>query len=198
MNISFKISQTVRVHQYQVFLNDVLVFTHGKNLIGDHSADEQHMSAGNQFATACYKHFNMQNPRFFKMDLMSRWGCICADLLLQHEDLSATGAYKKAIILQNSSSSLLADRNFQQSLQKAASPALFVYTLPNIVMGEMAIRHNFKGENTFFVVSGFDKTQLLDYAGMLFATNAAEVVICGYLEVTDTTQDISMWTCFPA
>ena len=42
---------------------------------------------------------------------------------------------------------------FQETIQHAdsyyPSPALFVYTLPNIVTGEIAIRNKYYGETSF-------------------------------------------------
>jgi hypothetical protein len=96
-------------------------------------------------------------------------------------------------VLQNASSSLLTDRNFQHSIEKVASPALFVYTLPNIVMGEIAMRQQFKGENTFFVTDRFDPIQLQNYTEILFKNKIAEIVISGFLEVTEDSQDITFY-----
>lgn len=145
------------------------------------------------FVTSCFKYLNIVYPRFYKMDLMCKWGFVCAELLLRHEDLSTTDPYQKAIVLQNASSSLLTDRNFQHSIEKVASPALFVYTLPNIVMGEIAMRQQFKGENTFFVTDRFDPIQLQNYTEILFKNKIAEIVISGFLEVTEDSQDITFY-----
>jgi 3-oxoacyl-(acyl-carrier-protein) synthase len=127
------------------------------------------------------------------MDRMSKWGIICAEILLQQKSLDSIDAYQRAIVLQNSASSLNTDKNFQESIGIIPSPALFVYTLPNIVMGEIAIRHNFKGENTFIVSAAFNKTQLEVYSNMLLESNFAKIILCGYLEVDAQTQEIAMW-----
>ena len=43
------------------------------------------------------------------------------------------------------------------------SPSIFVYTLPNIVSGEIAIRHKYYGESTCYVLPDeqFDMIHLL-------------------------------------
>ena len=56
----------------------------------------------------------------------------------------------------------------KRPLQSGASPALFVYTLPNIVIGEICIRHHFKGENAFFVFKQFDGTFMAGICQQLF------------------------------
>ena len=141
--------------------------------------------------TEIYKRFECTYPKFYKMDLMCKWGFVCAEWLLQDKPYSAIDAYRKAIVMQNRSSSLLTDANFQRSMQQVPSPALFVYTLPNIVMGELAIRHRFKGENTFFVDKQFNPVQLYDYAGLLFQNDIADIVIAAYLEIDPPEHEIS-------
>ncbi len=145
------------------------------------------------FVLQCYKHLNIHYPKFYKMDRMSKWGIICAEILLKDKSLEGIDAYQRAIVLQNSASSLATDKKFQESIGIIPSPALFVYTLPNIVMGEIAIRHNFKGENTFFVTSTFDQNQLRAYSKLLFESNVAKIILCGYLEVDAHSQVIKMW-----
>ncbi len=60
------------------------------------------------------------------------------------------------IILSNANGSLDVDLKYAKTMQAGASPALFVYTLPNIVIGEISIRHKIKGENAFFVFKDFN------------------------------------------
>lgn len=55
----------------------------------------------------------------------------------------------------NRSASLDSDRRHQAIIDAGdgcgASPAVFVYTLPNIMLGQVAIKHGLKGESTFCV-----------------------------------------------
>lgn len=90
-------------------------------------------------------------PKFFKMDPLSRLGFVATELLLK-ESLKAD----YGILLFNRSSSLADDMVFQATIQDRnnwfPSPALFVYTLPNIVTGEIAIRNHFQTETNFMVL----------------------------------------------
>lgn len=90
-------------------------------------------------------------PKFFKMDPLSRLGFVVTELLLK-ESLKAD----YGILLFNRSSSLADDMVFQATIQDRnnwfPSPALFVYTLPNIVTGEIAIRNHFQTETNFMVL----------------------------------------------
>ena len=90
-------------------------------------------------------------PKFFKMDPLSRLGFIASELLLKKCPKDNYG-----VLLFNRSSSLADDMAFQSTIQRHSewfpSPALFVYTLPNIVTGEIAIRNRFQTETNFIVL----------------------------------------------
>ena len=93
-------------------------------------------------------------PKFFKMDQLSRLGFIASEMLLKQSSNQATKQY--GVLLFNRSSSLADDAAFQATIQDRSnwfpSPALFVYTLPNIVTGEIAIRNHFQAETNFMVL----------------------------------------------
>ena len=103
------------------------------------------------FLAEAYQQLGEKYPKFYKMDHLSKLGWLGTEYLL-------SGAFNKAhyqpeeigLVLSNANSSLDADIRYLESVKEMASPALFVYTLPNIVIGEISIRHNFKGENAFF------------------------------------------------
>ena len=59
---------------------------------------------------------------------------------------------------------------------------MFVYTLPNIVIGEIAIKHKLTGENAFFVTKKMDASLLVNYAEILL-NQYAEAAIVGWVEV---------------
>jgi len=90
-------------------------------------------------------------PKFFKMDPLSRLGFVATELLLKQCSKADYG-----ILLFNRSSSLADDIAFQVTIKDRSnwfpSPALFVYTLPNIVTGEIAIRNHFQTETNFMVL----------------------------------------------
>lgn len=90
-------------------------------------------------------------PKFFKMDPLSRLGFVASEMLLQECPKDDYG-----VLLFNRSSSMADDTAFQATIQDRGnwfpSPALFVYTLPNIVTGEIAIRNHFLTETNFMVL----------------------------------------------
>ena len=124
------------------------------------------------------------------MDTLSKYGFIAAEYLMKGKKTGQHSPYRQGIILQNHSSSLDTDRKYQESIADIASPALFVYTLPNIVMGELAIRHTLKGENTFFVADAFNANELSSYVQILTSTEILSQVITGYIELDEGKPDI--------
>ena len=90
---------------------------------------------------------------------------------------------KSALYCANANASLDTDLKYFESTKEIASPALFVYTLPNIVMGEICIRNKFKGENSFFIFEDFNVAFIHQYVNELFANNILKLCICGWVDV---------------
>jgi hypothetical protein len=136
------------------------------------------------FLLACYQHFEFQYPKFYKMDQLSKLGWLAAELLLS-KGFGATEYRPEdmAIVLSNASSSLDTDYRYFATVGDIPSPALFVYTLPNIMIGEICIRHKFKGENAFFITESFDPAFIETYVRDLIGTGNARAGICGWVEV---------------
>ena len=106
-----------------------------------------------------YRVLGVAYPKFFKMDTLCRLGFVAVEELLRgHEE--QIDAEHTALILANRSASLKNDKDYQATIADPEnyfpSPALFVYTLPNIVTGELAIRHGLYGETAFYVLEKED------------------------------------------
>ncbi|MFT3826151.1 MAG: hypothetical protein QM731_19670 [Chitinophagaceae bacterium] len=134
---------------------------------------------------AAYKHFAIEYPKFYKMDTLSKLGFLATEILLKDGAVQQYAPEEKGIVLTNASASLDTDLKYFATVQEIASPALFVYTLPNIVIGEICIRNNFKGENGFFVFKQFDATFIQQYISNLFASGGLKACIGGWTEVLD-------------
>lgn len=136
------------------------------------------------FLFACYQHFNINYPRFYKMDNLSRLGWLAAEILLENSfNKKLYQPEDTGLVLCNRNSSLDTDLKYYETVKTIASPALFVYTLPNIVMGEICIRHQLKGENDFFIFDAFNAAFIQQYVAHLLATGALEACICGWVDV---------------
>lgn len=64
-----------------------------------------------------------------------------------------------------------------------ASPAVFVYTLPNIMLGQIAIKHGLKGESTFFAFPDKSCNFIRKYAEGLIAQGRMDAVVWGWCEL---------------
>jgi len=160
-------NNTVSKDQQQLFRNN-----------GEHDAAA--------FFLSVYQHFGFNYPKFYKMDNLSKLGWLAAEVLLKDFD---KGLYKNdqvGILMANSNSSLDADLRYFESISEVPSPALFVYTLPNIVIGEICIRHGFKGENAFFIQEQFDTDFIAKQVNYLFDQDILQCCICGWVDVLST------------
>lgn len=138
------------------------------------------------FIKQAYKDIGTNYPKFFKMDNLSKLGFLAADILLEKTIKDPGQERNIALVFSNRASSLDTDRKHQASIQDKEnffpSPAIFVYTLPNIVLGEISIKHILHSENSFFIFNHFNADYLYDYASSLIETGKATEVLCGWVE----------------
>jgi hypothetical protein len=138
-----------------------------------------------------YKNFGCNYPKFYKMDNLSKLGWLCSEILVHYENEAEAipranlPAEKEsvAVLLCNASSSLDTDLRYFETVADFPSPALFVYTLPNIVIGEICIRNGWKGENLFMVREHFDAGFLCDQVEYLMRDKKNRYCICGWVEL---------------
>ena len=138
------------------------------------------------FIKGAYKAVDTKYPKFFKMDNLSKLAFLAGDIVLNSEQLSTEEEHNIALVFSNKASSLDTDRKHQESIQHKEnyypSPAVFVYTLPNICIGEISIKHKLYSENSFFIFDGFNAAHLEVYATSLLADEKADKVLCGWVE----------------
>ena len=136
-------------------------------------------------------------PKFFKMDTASKLAFITAEYLMNSAKITSEEKENCALILSNNSASLDTDRKHQETINDAdnyfPSPAVFVYTLPNIGIGEISIRHKIYGENAFFVFEKFNAKTLLEYSTCLFDANKTDKSICGWVNVDEGNYEAFMY-----
>lgn len=140
-----------------------------------------------EFLSETYKALGVSYPKFHKMDAQCKLGFLCAEFALKGTTfLTDHDLSQVAIVLSNSASSLETDRVHQHSINDKSnyfpSPAVFVYTLPNITIGELAIKHKITGENAFFVSEQLDAELLVNYTESLMQSGT-EAAIVGWVEV---------------
>ncbi|HMK27742.1 MAG TPA: hypothetical protein VK483_17045 [Chitinophagaceae bacterium] len=161
-------------------ISDHVVYKNGSPLFENKDASPA------DFLLSVYRHFEINYPKFYKMDNLSKLGWLATEILLK--DSSFKSKYSPeaiGVVLSNASSSLDTDIKYYDSVKEIPSPSLFVYTLPNIVIGEICIRHNIKGENAFFVFDDFNAVFIENYVSNLINNNILQSCICGWVELLD-------------
>ena len=142
---------------------------------------------GKQLLSYLYKHCVGDYPKFYKMDMLSRLGFVASELLLNAEGRHALlSESERAIVLFNRASSLDADRQYLGSIVRPddyyPSPSLFVYTLPNIVTGEIAIRNGYKGETSFYVLAERNDAVMKEILQATTCDTAIKSMMAGWLD----------------
>ena len=160
----------------------------------DGSIVYEHSSDPAEFLKSAYRNLNSAYPKFFKMDNLSKLGFLAVEYLLKEIHLSEKYLPEDiGIILQNSSSSLETDEKHQESISDRQnyfpSPSVFVYTLPNIMVGEISIRHKIKGENVVLIAEKPDPRQIFLYVDELFTSNRVKCCITGWIEAYHDRQE---------
>ena len=141
---------------------------------------------GGALLTEVYKRYIGDYPKYYKMDVLCRLGFVASELLLRRCDERED---ETAIILFNHSSSIQADKNYQTSIADPdnyfPSPSAFVYTLPNIVTGEIAIRHHIQGETSFYILQEKDEQMMEKMIEASFADPGTRRILCGWIDAED-------------
>lgn len=150
-------------------------------------------SSGNaQFLSDIYHRMGIDYRKFFKMDALSKVGFLSSEILL-HGFEKEQPKEDMGIVLFNRSSSLEADSNYQQTIRHDSdyfpSPAVFVYTLPNIVTGEIAIRNKIHGETSFYVFSQPEVQPMIDISREMMLSGGLNYLLLGWLEVYQDRMD---------
>lgn len=140
----------------------------------------------NQFLKEAYKKLEINYPKYHKMDALCKLGALGASLLFKDQKADPN----TALVFSNASSSLEIDLTHQKSLSGFVSPAVFVYTLPNIVLGEISIKYSLQSENGFFIEEKFNPELLFNYSEILLKTNKASSVVCGWIELKNDEYDV--------
>ena len=136
---------------------------------------------GDKMLVELYRRYAGDYPKFFKMDTLCRLGFIAAEILLREPDCQQP----TAVIMANRSASIKNDTDYLATISEGnyyPSPALFVYTLPNIVTGEIAIRHHLQGETSFYILESPKQLEQLVNCQLSIVNCPLPTVLAGWCE----------------
>jgi 3-oxoacyl-[acyl-carrier-protein] synthase-1 len=148
-------------------------------------------SRGKEMLTEVYKTKIGDYPKFYKMDMLSRLAFVASELLIESEGQRTLNSNpstldsSRAVILFNHSSSIIADRQYVKSIKKDdffPSPAAFVYTLPNITTGEIALRNGYHGETSFYLLAERNEKLMQMVIKSTFIDHDIKSVIGGWID----------------
>ena len=182
-NISYSVKKKHRVH-----ITPQGVWLDGKVFAIDKEGKQSSL------LTALYKQIIGNYPKYYKMDGLCRLGFVASELLLKAErdegsfteDINKT----RAIVFFNRSSSIASDKKYLASIAEKdnyfPSPSVFVYTLPNIVTGEIAIRNDYHGETSFYILPHKNEFLMQDIIETTFMDEQTTSVLTGWLDYEDS------------
>ena len=182
-NISYSVKKKHRVH-----ITPQGVWLDGKVFAIDKEGKQSSL------LTALYKQIIGNYPKYYKMDGLCRLGFVASELLLKAErdegsfteDINKT----RAIVFFNRSSSIASDKKYLASIVEKdnyfPSPSVFVYTLPNIVTGEIAIRNGYHGETSFYILPHKNEFLMQDIIETTFMDEQTTSILTGWLDYEDS------------
>ena len=146
-------------------------------------------ATGKALLTELYRTYVGDYPKFYKMDGLSKLGFLASELLMKYEqDELPTEDEQRAVILFNHSASIDTDQHYLASILPGdyyPSPSLFVYTLPNIVTGEIAIRHHLHGETSFYSLASRNEQLMTQIQQAALSDQATTSMITGWIDYED-------------
>jgi hypothetical protein len=149
-----------------------------------------------------YKHFGINYPKFYKMDILSKLAFLATEIVADETpELYMVEGQSVGIVLSNKTSSIVSDLSHQNSIQNLEqyypSPAVFVYTLPNIMIGEICIRHKIMGENSLFMAQNSTEAPVMNYANYLMDNGLSKICICGWVDATSQNLEAMIYIIKP-
>lgn len=144
---------------------------------------------GKALLTELYRKRVGDYPKFYKMDCLTRLGFIAAELLVQAEGKERfVPCEERAVILFNRSSSVVTDKAHQATINDSTnffpSPSVFVYTLPNIITGEIAIRNKYYGETSLYILPLRDEETMHTVLNASLLDTQTQSVVTGWIDCT--------------
>ncbi len=186
--VDTKVGREVQSRTY-IKQNEVVLTPNGAIIDGEPLLMESE-TEGSRLLTELYKQKIGDYPKYYKMDPLCRLGFVASELLLQAEGKERfVECDDRAVVLFNHSSSIASDRKYLESIQDKEnyfpSPSVFVYTLPNIVTGEIAIRNRYHGETSFYILPEKDERQMREVLEATLMDGETQSIMAGWIDYED-------------
>ena len=171
-----KIISSIKINLRQVVVNGI--------------SKEVPVSEDGNWTKALYNSLDLSYPKFYKMDSLAKMAFLSLQLMEKEITLSEMETSDVALIFANSSSSQATDLKFIESYTEKGnpSPSLFVYTLPNILTGEISIFKKWYGENIFFINENFSAEFFIDQINF-YLRKGSKACLCGWVNAMDDNEE---------
>lgn len=172
-----RISHTVHLRENKVVVDGQTLYTEGHGMM---------------LLKYVYHTYVGDYPKFHKMDPLCKLGFLASELLLEAEAKAENRARfvaceDRAVVMVGRSASLCADKAYQETICSTEnyypSPSAFIYTLPNIVTGEIAIRNHYHGETTYLLQE--TPANVLQLLAQVLRAPGTRSVLGGWIDVPD-------------
>lgn len=133
-----------------------------------------------------------ENIRHNKMDVLGK--CVfdaVEQLIAENRDKLSDDDIENhlSLIIFNKTSSVVSDRKYQTTISDAEnyypSPSVFVYTLPNVALGEIAVRYGIHGETSLYILPERDEAVMRSIVEASLNDNDTRYVITGWVDCPD-------------
>jgi hypothetical protein len=132
-----------------------------------------------------YKKAAFNYPKFFKMDPLCKAGMLCllpfAEYLNTHPQASEGGL----LFFTDTGCRLTDEEHIRLMNSSSASPAVFVYTLPNIILGEWSIFSRWVGYGQCFLMPAFNALYVAQRMAAFKADFPRAPLVAGWCSVND-------------
>ena len=177
MNNNIYISKYCKINRFGVSVNNETIYQ---------PASEFTFA---EYMKDAFKQQGFNYLKYFKMDNISKLGFLTTEILLKNTNLKEKYTNEEiGVIISNSNSTLDTDNDFNQTIidreNYFPSPSVFVYTLPNIMIGEICIKNKIQGESTFFVSEKFNADLTCSMVNNLLKSEKTKACIAGWVDLS--------------
>jgi hypothetical protein len=179
---------SVRYSTYCTIKNDKVWIDGLSFFTGDPTSEKD-------FLRQVYHYLNLDYPKFYKMDNLSKLGILGVEIVRHKMPwLDNLSDESIALVFQTVMGCLESDLQHQKNLENsAASPSVFVYTLSNIVIGEISIRNKWYGESICLMGRSSDLSDLVSYSKSLILNNKAQLVLAAIIDSVHDQHTLNMF-----
>jgi hypothetical protein len=188
--ISLKKMQTNNESMENVITRYCLIDSNNVIVNGNVEFENSAKEPFGDYMKSIYRHYDLKYPKYFKMDNLCKIAFMASEIILKdNEHIKKIDPNRIGVIMQNSHSTIDTDLSYIDTIKDKSnyfpSPAIFVYTLPNVMIGEICIRNKFQGENTCFITKEFDPEFISEYVNNLLDSGKIDVCLAGWADYVD-------------